>query len=149
MLAALTSAILLVVALTFAIRRPLRLDGPAFTSLIQGAVWPMSMSDLPRDRRCWVGKGLLCLASRSLCAFLWSTPLASALLRWAVPQQARVGVRALLLPLIGNPLILACLAGLTLNASGFGVPQLVRPLLEILGKAALPISGRPRGRRGP
>ena len=41
--------------------------------------------------------------------------------------------------ILTNPLILACLLGLAMNLSGIGLPPVVGPLLESLGKAALPI----------
>src|SRR5918996_1151086 len=38
-----------------------------------------------------------------------------------------------------NPLILACLIGFALNAAGLGLPGLAHDLLEILGRASLPL----------
>jgi malonate transporter len=39
----------------------------------------------------------------------------------------------------GNPLILACALGILLNASGLGLPPILGPALEILGRGALPL----------
>ncbi|MDZ7824961.1 MAG: AEC family transporter [Gammaproteobacteria bacterium] len=39
----------------------------------------------------------------------------------------------------GNPLILACLAGWTLSLSGIGLPGVSAEILEIVGRAALPL----------
>ena len=41
--------------------------------------------------------------------------------------------------MIGNPLILACLAGIGLNLSGIGLPWGSAAILEILARAALPL----------
>jgi predicted permease len=38
-----------------------------------------------------------------------------------------------------NPLIIACVVGLLMNVAGIGMPPLIGPLLDILGRAALPI----------
>ncbi|MCJ8170487.1 AEC family transporter [Atopomonas sediminilitoris] len=47
--------------------------------------------------------------------------------------------RALLWPLLRNPLILACLAGLLLNLSGLGLPLGSAHLLGFLAEASLPL----------
>jgi predicted permease len=73
MLAALLASILAVAALTFALRRPLRLDGPAFTSLLQGAIRPNSTSASPPRRRCSGAKALRCSVSPSRSPCRWST----------------------------------------------------------------------------
>lgn len=39
---------------------------------------------------------------------------------------------------LGNPLIVACVAGWTLSLSGIGVPGLAADILDIIGRAALP-----------
>ena len=41
--------------------------------------------------------------------------------------------------MIGNPLILACLAGISLNLSGIGLPWGSAAVLDILARAALPL----------
>lgn len=47
--------------------------------------------------------------------------------------------RGLLLPLLKNPLIIACLLGGTLNLSGAGMPSPLVPVLDLLSKMALPL----------
>ncbi|MDG4584233.1 MAG: AEC family transporter, partial [Candidatus Competibacter sp.] len=49
------------------------------------------------------------------------------------------GVTGMLRGLIANPLILACLGGIGLNASGIGLPWGSAAVLDILARAALPL----------
>jgi malonate transporter len=140
MLAALLAGILAVAALTFALRRPLRLDGPAFTSLLQGAIRPNIYVGLAAAQALFGREGLALLSV----AVAFAVPLVNvvsvlAMLRWAAPPGSRLGASSILLPLLGNPLIVSCVIGLALNVVGLGLPPLVAPLLEILGRASLPI----------
>lgn len=140
MLAAVLGGILLVAALTFVLRFPLSLDGPAFTSLLQGAIRPNVYVGLAAAHALFGGDsvGLLavCLAFAIPAVNVISV---LALLRWAGPAGARVGPRALIAGLAGNPLIVACVIGLTLNVLGVALPGPLRAVLEILARAALPI----------
>jgi predicted permease len=43
------------------------------------------------------------------------------------------------MPIVSNPLILACGVGLVLNATGLRLPPLIGPTLEILARASLPV----------
>ena len=139
MLAALLAGILAMAALTFALRRPLRLDGPAFTSLLQGAIRPNIYVGLAAAQALFGREGLALLSV----AVAFAVPMVNvisvlALLRWAAPGS-RFGARSILLPLLGNPLIVSCVIGLAFNVAGIGLTPLVGPLLEILGRASLPI----------
>ncbi len=50
-----------------------------------------------------------------------------------------VGAKALLRPLITNPLILACLVGIALSLSGIGMPAVAGEIVRFLGNASLPL----------
>ncbi|GHC21971.1 transporter [Kushneria pakistanensis] len=54
-------------------------------------------------------------------------------------NQGQARIVNSVLALARNPLILACLAGVALNASGIGLPGVSAPALELLGQAALPL----------
>lgn len=41
--------------------------------------------------------------------------------------------------LAGNPLVLACFAGIALQASGLGLPVGIEPVIKALGQASLPL----------
>lgn len=49
------------------------------------------------------------------------------------------GLRASVVALSRNPLILACLLGIALNLSGIGLPGWSEPAITLLGRAALPL----------
>ncbi|UCJ16682.1 AEC family transporter [Pseudomonas sp. MM211] len=66
-------------------------------------------------------------------------PTANVLSVWSLTAERGVGVRSLLLPIIRNPLILACLAGALLNLSGLGLPGGSDRLLSLLAAASLPL----------
>ncbi len=58
---------------------------------------------------------------------------------WALTAERGVSLRALALPILRNPLILACAAGVLLNLSGIGLPLGSDKLLGLLATASLPL----------
>ncbi|MBM7062549.1 AEC family transporter [Pseudomonas sp. UL073] len=58
---------------------------------------------------------------------------------WALTAERGTSLRALLLPVLKNPLILACLAGALVNLAGFGLGGGVDRLLGLLAAASLPL----------
>ncbi|MBB4266003.1 AEC family transporter [Roseospira visakhapatnamensis] len=135
-------AVLAVAALTMRLRprlgRTLGLSDPGFTSVFQGAIRPNTYVGLA------VAAALFGPAGVTLTAICIAAviPLVNAL---AVACLARFGdgqgggPGAVLRGIVTNPLILACLLGLLLNASGLGLPPILGPFLDILGRAALPV----------
>jgi len=133
-------AIALVVALTFLFRPPLKLNGPAFTSLVQGGIRPNVYLAIAAASALYGGEGLTAI---SLCV-AFGVPAVNvisvvAMVRYASPDGAVVGWRPMLAHVAKNPLIIACVGGLLMNVAGIGLPPFVGPLLDILGRAALPI----------
>ncbi|WP_241517790.1 cation transporter, partial [Vibrio vulnificus] len=51
---------------------------------------------------------------------------------WALTAERGISLRALLLPILKNPLILACLAGALVNLAGVGLPGGSDRLLNLL-----------------
>lgn len=140
MVAAILIAIALVVALTFLFRTPLKLGGPAFTSLIQGGIRPNVYLAIAAASALYGDEGLTVI---SLCV-AFGVPAVNvisvvAMVRYASPDGDVVGWRPMLAHVAKNPLIIACVGGLLINAAGIGLPPLIGPLLDILGRAALPI----------
>ena len=140
MVAAILIAIVLVVVATFVLRPPLKLGGPAFTSLVQGGIRPNVYLAIAAAVAVFGGEGLTAI---SLC-IAFGVPIVNvisvvAMVRYASPDGAVVGGHAMLAHVVRNPLIIACALGLVLNAAGIGIPPLIGPLLDILGRAALPI----------
>lgn len=66
-------------------------------------------------------------------------PAVNVLSVWALSADRGVSARGLLLPIMKNPLILACLGGALLNLSGLGLPGGTERLLGLLGAASLPL----------
>ena len=60
-------------------------------------------------------------------------------LKWLPREGRQRGWRGIALDSIKNPLILACLLGGLLNATGWGLPPLIGPTLDLLSRAALPM----------
>jgi hypothetical protein len=140
MVAAMLISIASVVALTFLLRPPLKLPGPAFTSLIQGGIRPNVYLAIAAASALYGGDGLTVI---SLCV-AFAVPAVNvvsivAMVRYASPDGAGIGGSSMAAQVARNPLIIACAVGLAMNVAGIGLPPLIGPLLDILGRAALPI----------
>ncbi len=141
MAAALACAILAAAAVLLAARRRLGADGAAFTSVLQGAIRPNVYVAFA------AAAALFGEAGRSLTAvaIVVAVPLVNvvsvaALARYAAPAGTAGGLGTIVGSVIRNPLILACALGGALNAGGIALPPVIGPLLEILGRAALPLA---------
>ena len=66
-------------------------------------------------------------------------PTVNVLSVWSLTAERGVSARSLLLPILKNPLILACLAGALINLSGIGLPGGSERLLALLAAASLPL----------
>jgi predicted permease len=56
-----------------------------------------------------------------------------------IPTGRSVGITSVLWGIVKNPLIIACTLGIGLNILSWSLPPVLEPLLDILGRAALPI----------
>lgn len=140
MLAASILGIAVIVAGCYPLRRLLRLDGPAFTSLIQSSVRPNVYVALAAAAALYGSPGVT-LMSLCLAVVIPTVNVISVivLVRYASDAGSTLHWRTAVAPVLTNPLILACLAGLALNVTGVRLPPLVGPTLEILARASLPI----------
>ncbi|MDX5372297.1 MAG: AEC family transporter [Pseudomonadaceae bacterium] len=66
-------------------------------------------------------------------------PAVNLLSVWSLTAERGVSARGLLLPVLKNPLILACLGGVAINLAGFGLPGGSDRLLGLLAAASLPL----------
>lgn len=116
-------------------------DGPAFTSVFQGAMRPNTYVGIAGAFAMFGEPGLTLTALAIVCCVPTVNLLGvAALVAFAPPAGGRrPGLRAFALPVLGNPLIVAPFIGVLLNASGIGSPPVIGPFLDILGKAALPV----------
>ena len=128
-------------ALLIALRGRIGLPDPTFTSLLQGAIRPNTYIGLAASFALAGNDGLalvaVCVVVNIPLVNLWSV---LALAKFAGSGGASVSGWRIIVPIARNPLILACLLGGALNASGIGLPIIVKPYLEILGRASLPIA---------
>lgn len=66
-------------------------------------------------------------------------PTVNVLSVWSLTAERGVSARSLLLPILKNPLILACIGGALANVSGIGLPGGSDRLLGLLAAASLPL----------
>ena len=131
------AAVCLVGAFLMLARNMFSMDGPAFTSVFQGAIRPNSYVGLSAAAAL-LGPDWMTL---SAVALLTLVPLVNVLCVLVLSRHGKHGggLGRVGLELVKNPLILACAVGLLLTATGLSLPLLVNDLLAILGKAALPM----------
>lgn len=141
--AALIGSILITTAALLMARRRLetrfRVDGPAFTSIAQGAVRWNTFVALA------LAAGLHGRHGVALSAVAVATmiPLLNVLSVWLLLRHgsgdgaARPGFAATLRMLLANPFIWSSLVGFALNAAGDPLPRPVMEAIDIVGRAAL------------
>lgn len=136
--AALISTVLVTTLILMGLRARLGWDGPAFTSVVQGSIRMNTYVGIAAAFALW-GEAGLTLAALVIAVLVPTVNVISVTVlgRYAGEHPP---ARGALLPLLArNPLILACLTGIALNVSGLGVPPGVGPVIELLGRAALPL----------
>jgi len=138
MAAALLGGVLATVALLALVRPVWRVDGPGFTSIVQGGIRPNTYVGLAAADVLFGAEGLaLAAIGIAVVVPLVNVVAVSALARFG--DGAAGGLRATLRAIVTNPLILAVLLGLALNLTGLPLPPPVGPMAEVLGRAALPV----------
>lgn len=140
MAAGLAAATFLVLALALLLGRMTKADGPAVSSLVQGAFRPNTYIAIAAVAAAYGAPGLtlaaICIVTvvplvNVLCVFV--------LLEYGNGTSGQGRLKRLFLPLAGNPLILACLAGGLLNGLDIHLPEPVSVTVDLLGRASLPI----------
>ncbi len=128
---ALVAAIVAVTAIVLALNRRLGLDGPAFTSVLQGSIRPNTYVGLAAAFALFGDDGLS-VAAIGVAAFvpLVNVISATALARYAAHTAPNWPGTALLVA--RNPLILACLGGIAVNWWGVALPPVVGPMQAAL-----------------
>ncbi|MFN4091982.1 MAG: AEC family transporter [Brevundimonas sp.] len=137
--AASVTSVLIIAALTLILKPLMKIDGPAFTSVFQGAIRWNSFVFLPVILSVYGPDGLA-LAAVVIAAMIPVTNVLCVvvLVRWGSDQH-EMSVLGLTKAILSNPILIACLVGLALNLSH--VPRLpgISDTLELLGGAALPL----------
>jgi malonate transporter and related proteins len=115
----------------------LRIDGPAFTSIFQGAIRFNNYVGVT------VAAGLLGVQGIALAAIcnaaIVPTVNILCVLAFARYGSAKFSGRAIMWQVISNPLVVASLSGIAYRLLGLGFPPGVGETLAILGSASLPI----------
>ncbi|MDH3336136.1 MAG: AEC family transporter [Rhodospirillaceae bacterium] len=135
------SATFIVAMVALAMRKRLEISDRSFTSFFQGTFRPNTYVGIAVAFVLWgeIGVGLMAIA------ILAVVPLAnllavSAMVRFGDSHDgARTPMRAFI-AVVKNPLIIACVIGFGMNGFGLALPPVIEPLLDILGRAALPVS---------
>ncbi|GGK55775.1 AEC family transporter [Amphritea balenae] len=113
-------------------------DMPSFTSMFQGGVRFNSFVVLALAFNLFGDEGLM-VGALATVVIVISVNLLSVLV-FSLSNNQLGGWRKLPRQLMTNPLILGCLAGLSLNLSGIGLTPVLDNLLQMLGKTALPMA---------
>lgn len=138
MIAALALAIALMSLLALGLKRLLSIDGPSFSSLYQSVIRFNTYIGFSVAAAYYGPPGMT--AAALVVAFL--APLVNLLTVVMLARYGnagRPGFRRITKQVLSNPLILACGLGLLLNLSGLGLPPVIGPFLEVIGRASLPL----------
>jgi malonate transporter and related proteins len=116
----------------------LDIDGPAFTSIFQGATRWQTYVALAVSSNLYGDTGLA-LASVAMVAII---PLVnvfsvSVLAHYASPEKQ--SARAIVMTVVRNPLIWACAIGLAVNVLHFPLPKIWHEVADALGRSSLAI----------
>src|SRR5258708_4372710 len=133
------ASVLLMAGLCFLLRpllaRHLGVDGPAFTSLFQGATRWQTFVVLAVVGNLFGDLGLA-LASVAMVAMI---PLLTVLCVWVLVHYASPSTphwRDALLAIVQNPFIWACVIGLALNPVASAIPRPVDVFIDALGRSS-------------
>lgn len=116
----------------------LGLTGAEYTSLFQGSIRWNGFIGIAAASSLFGTAGVTLMAI----AIAFMVPTVNLLSIYVLTRHARVepaSLRAVLLAVAGNPLILACVLGVALNVSGVDLAPFIDTTFEVLGSAALPL----------
>lgn len=140
------AAIGLTGAIAYVLRRPLRLSGPRFASVFQGAT-RFNTYVILGVSEALLGAAGLALASVALGFMIVTSNVLAVLVlvRYGGDETAPDETASdetgpsLLRPLLTNPLIIACIVGLALNVTDIALPRILSNTLDFVGSAAVGI----------
>jgi malonate transporter and related proteins len=116
----------------------LGIDGPAFTSIFQGATRWQTYVALAVSSNLFGHTGLA-LASVAMVAII---PLVNVLSVWVLAQYAspeKPSVRTVVMTVVQNPLIWACIIGIAVNVAHLPLPKIWHDVADALGRSSLGI----------
>lgn len=133
---ALFTALLFVAGVAVALRPLVKVDGPAFTSVFQGAIRFSTYAGITAALALH-GEAGLTLAAVAVATMIPTCNLLSVAVLSRYGGEGAAGWRDFVGSILKNPLILACAIGVVLNATGLGLPPGVDSTFEVLGRGAL------------
>jgi len=133
--AVLASALL--VALWWLVNR--HMGGSVFTSIFQGGVRFNTFVALALAENLFGGEGLFLAAMGAGFMIILINVLCVSVFSLTVNNGAGIDLKRLVGDLLRNPLIVACVIGVGLNASGMMLPPAFDGMLALGGKAAFPV----------
>ncbi|MBH67265.1 MAG: transporter [Rhodospirillaceae bacterium] len=135
---ALAAAVLLIVASLAIIKFLCKINQTDYTSVLQGAIRQNSYIGLAAAGPLLGPEGEA-LAAVGIAAVI---PLVNVISMWSLARISTGSAPSLtstLKHLITSPIILACMIGISINISGYGVPFHLANLLDLVSKGALPL----------
>ena len=135
------SATLIVALSAIALKPFLGLSDASFTSFYQGAFRPNTFIGVSIALLMSGHEGVVLMSIAILAVVPIANLLAvTVMVRWGDGHaEARTPGKAAM-AIARNPLVLACLVGFGMNGLGLSLPSMATSMLDILGRAALPIS---------
>lgn len=115
------------------------MGGPAFTSVFQGGVRFNTFVALALAENLFGSDGLFLAAMGAGFMIILINILCVSAFSLAVSSTAGIDFKRLLIDLLRNPLIIGCVIGVGLNASGLRLPVAIDGILALGGKAAFPV----------
>jgi hypothetical protein len=126
-------------ALVLLLRPLFRQDGPAYTSVLQGAIRLNSYIGFGVAEAFYGQPGVV-LSALFVAVMMPTVNVVSIVVLAAYARTGPASWRRVPLEVARNPIILACALGGLLNATGLPLPGWSVAMLGIVGKAALPIA---------
>lgn len=138
MILALVLSTVAVAGLLVALRRVVSLDDPAFTSLFQGGVRFNNYVGVSVVAGLFGAQGIA-LAAVANAAIVPTVNVLCVLVFARYGANGQLSLKAIGRQLALNPLVLACVLGISVQAAGLGIPAGIEAVLKALGQASLPL----------
>ena len=134
----LAGAIIAMAALVYVLQFALKLDGPAFSSVFQGAVRFNSYVAVGAISGVLGSPGVaLAAIAIAIMVPLANTLCVTVLMHHAGDDEPSLSTFAK--QFVQNPLIMSCLAGIAVHLLAVPIPSVVATTIDMTGKAALPL----------
>lgn len=138
MVAVLVTSTVAVALMLVSARKLITTDNAAFTSVFQGGIRFNNYVGVSAAAGLFGAQGIA-LAAVANAAIVPTVNILCVLVFARYGSGGKMSFGQILRQLALNPLVLACLAGGLVQASGWGLPAGIEPVLKALGQASLPL----------